>query len=485
MSYTSLTYYVMVIFLLPLYYFVPRKIRWIVLLVGSIFFYTQIITDVKQFYFLVYSVILSYLAGIILQMVRTTDRLITKKFILFAGITLSSLPLILEKIRDISSGVLFGQAFSSLVIPVGLSFYTLQLIAYLVDIYRGVIDAQKNPLKYCLFITFFPQIIQGPIPRYDQLGSFLFNGNEYNFNNIIKGVQLVIWGFFLKYMIADKAAIVVNNVFGNPHVYAGGYIWVGTALYCMQLYSDFMSCTTISKGIAEMFGIKLSDNFNHPFFATSTKDFWRRWHISLSYWLRDYIYIPLGGNKRGRVFKWINLTITYAVSGLWHGGSIKYLIWGLCQVFYQIVGEIRNIIVTDFGLEKYSMKNKWLSTQINRLGTTVLFMLSVIIFRADTLQDGLTLIKNMLTVFNPWIFFDDSLFLLGLDSKEYLILILSIMILLLVSIKQESGMKLRDRFMEQNIVIRWVVYLLAIWTIWIFGSYGFGFNSNDFLYGGF
>lgn len=485
MNYTSWTYYAMVILLLPVYYLMPRKIRWTVLLAGSVFFYTQIMTDPAQLYVLLCSVVLSYLAGIILQRLRTSGRPVVKKIVLFAGITLSSLPLLLEKIRDLSSGALLTHSINTLIIPVGLSFYTLQLIAYLVDIYKGKIDAQVNPLKYCLFITFFPQIIQGPIPRYEQLGRYLFNGNEYDSDNVIKGIQLVIWGFFLKYMIADKAAIVVNNVFADSRVYAGGYIWVATALYCMQLYADFMSCTTISKGIAEMFGIYLPDNFNRPFFATSVKDFWRRWHMSLSYWLRDYIYIPLGGNKRGRLFKWINLTVTYAISGLWHGGSIKYLIWGLCQVFYQIAGETRYILVTRFGLEKYRLKNKWLATQLNRLGTIVLFMLSVIIFRADTLADGLILIKNMLSTFNPWIFFDDSLFLLGLDIKEFTILILSLLVLLFVSIKQEAGVKLRERFMEQNIIIRWAVYLLTIWTIWIFGSYGFGFNSNDFLYGGF
>ncbi len=485
MSYTSWTYYAMVIILVPLYYLVPRKVRWIVLLTGSIYFYTQLISDPNQFYVLLCSVILSYLTGILLMRLRTTDRVTLKKIVLFTGIAISASPLLLEKIRDLFSGTLFNGSGFSLIIPVGLSFYTLQLIAYLVDIYREQTDAQLNPLKYCLFITFFPQIIQGPIPRYEQLGRDLFNGNEYNSGNIINGLQLIIWGFFLKFMIADKAAVIVDMIFGNPNAYAGAYIWVATALYCMQLYADFMSCTTISQGISQLFGIQLGENFNHPFLAESVKEFWRRWHISLSYWLRDYIYIPLGGNKRGRIFKWINLTITYAVSGLWHGSSIKYLIWGLCQVFYQIMGEITHITVTHFELKKYSLKNRNLAKHLHRLGTTVLFMLSVIIFRADTLHNGLSLIKNMLTVFNPWIFFDDSLFLIGLNRKEFYVLILSILVLFLVSTLQEAGIRIRDRLNEQNILVRWTVYLIAIWTIWIFGSYGYGFNSNDFLYGGF
>ena len=485
MNYTSWKYYCLVFILIPLYYLIPKRFRWFVLLTGSICFYVQIMTDIDQLYILVGSVILSYLAGITMHRLRNTDRIQERRLILFLGIILSAMPLLLEKIRDLSGGVVLNAKDRPLIVPIGLSFYTLQLIAYLADVYKGKTDAELNPLKYFLFITFFPQIIQGPIPRYKQLGEQLFDGNDFDPDNIMKGIQLIVWGFFLKYMIADKAAVVANTVFDYPDAYSGLYIWVGGSLYCMQLYADFLSCTTISQGVSEMFGIRISDNFNRPFLAASVKDFWRRWHMSLSYWLRDYIYIPLGGNKRGPLFKWLNLTITYAVSGLWHGGSIKYLIWGLCQVFYQMVAEIRDNLVSKWKLEKYKMKNTGLSLFLKRIGTFILFLLSVIIFRADTLWDGLLLIKNMLTVFNPWVLFDDSLFLLGLSMKESLVLTVSLIILLYVSLKQEAGVRLRDVFGRQNMAVRWIVYLLAIWSIWIFGSYGFGFDANDFLYGGF
>ena len=299
MSYTSLIYYVMVIVLLIIYYAVPKRFRWLVLLSGSIYFYTQVIQRKGQIALFLLSIIISYLAGLILQKMRSTANAAAKRAVLFAGIFLSALPLILVRTGDFISGSVLHTARVSWIIPVGLSFYTLQLAAYLADIYKGKINAQTNPLKYGLFAAFFPQIIQGPIPRYKQLQKSLFNGNSFDPDNIMRGIQLVIWGFFLKYMIADKAAVIVNSVFDNHHAYAGVYVWVAAILYSIQLYADFLSCTTLSQGVAEMFGIHLVNNFSHPYFSASVKEFWRRWHMSLSFWLRDYVYIPLGGNKKG------------------------------------------------------------------------------------------------------------------------------------------------------------------------------------------
>ena len=241
MSYTSLIYYVMVIVLLIIYYAVPKRFRWLVLLSGSIYFYTQVIQRKGQIALFLLSIIISYLAGLILQKMRSTANAAAKRAVLFAGIFLSALPLILVRTGDFISGSVLHTARVSWIIPVGLSFYTLQLAAYLADIYKGKINAQTNPLKYGLFAAFFPQIIQGPIPRYKQLQKSLFNGNSFDPDNIMRGIQLIIWGFFLKYMIADKAAVIVNSVFDNHHAYAGVYVWVAAILYSIQLYADFLS----------------------------------------------------------------------------------------------------------------------------------------------------------------------------------------------------------------------------------------------------
>ena len=485
MGYTTLVYYAMVIVLLIVYYVVPKRHRWFVLLLGSIYFYTQVISSKKQLAVFLLSIIVSYITGLILQKIGSSASVTTKRVILFVGISLTAFPLILVRIGDSICGSILHVSKVNWIVPVGLSFYTLQLVAYLADIYKGKINAQTDLMKYALFVTFFPQIIQGPIPRYKQLQKSLFDGNSFDPDNIMRGIQLVIWGFFLKYMIADKAAVIVNSVFDNHHAYAGVYVWVAAILYSIQLYADFLSCTTLSQGVAEMFGIHLVNNFSRPYFSASVKEFWRRWHMSLSFWLRDYVYIPLGGNKKGRLFKWINLIITFLVSGLWHGGSWKFLVWGLLHAFYQIIGEVRHGIAVKYDLMYFELKDDRVSAALHKIGTFFLVMMAWIIFRADTLKVSLKMIRSMFTTFNPWVLFDDSLFRLGLNWKECVVLLISIFVLFGVSKVQERGTVIRDWFAGQNTVVRWGIYLAAIWTIWIFGSYGFGFDANDFIYGGF
>ena len=485
MGYTSWIYYAMVIVLLIIYYSFPKHYRWMVLLAGSILFYTQIIHSKKQIAVFLLSIVVSYVTGLLLQRMKQTTHVRIKRVVLSGGILLTAFPLIFEKAGSFIYGSVLHTTKTSWVVPVGLSFYTLQLVAYLVDIYKGEIDAQINPLKYGLFATFFPQIIQGPIPRYKQLQQELLDGNNYTPDNLMRGIQLVIWGFFLKYMIADKAAVIVNPIFDNYHAYSGVYIWVAAILYSIQLYADFLSCTTMSQGVGEMFGIHLVNNFNHPYFSTSIKEFWRRWHMSLSFWLRDYVYIPLGGSKRGKISKRINLIITFSVSGLWHGGSWKFLIWGLLHAFYQIMGEIKHDLSAKYSLNRFKMKSKGLSTALHRIGTFILVMFAWIIFRANSFMTSLEMIRTMFMDFYPWVLFDDSLFNLGLNWKELVVLLISIGILFYISKLQERGTVLRDWFSGQNTAVRWIIYLAAIWTIWIFGSYGYGFNANDFIYGGF
>lgn len=483
MSYTSWIYYAMVLVLLVIYYILPKRNRWISLLVGSVFFCYQLLSNYKQLFIFFYAVFFSFFAGITIEKLRRTKNNTLKKTALIMSVLLTALPLVLEKIGNLLCESALNVNYPTWIIPIGLSFYTLQLIAYIIDIYNGKIEAQHNFFKHLLFVSFFPQIIQGPIPRYEKLNRELFDGNDYDSNNIIAGIQLVIWGFFLKYMIADKAAIIVNTVFDHYHAYSGGYIWFAAILYSIQLYTDFLSCTTISQGVAEMFGIHLENNFLHPYFATSVKDFWRRWHISLSSWLRDYIYIPLGGNRKGNFRKWLYIFITFVISGIWHGGSWKYLVWGMLHAIYQIIGEIKDYTINKKKgvLEKKSS----LSVVFQRIFTFILVMIAWIVFRAENTTAAIEMIYTMLVGCNPWIWFDDAILRLGLNWKECFILFTAIVVLYWVSYYQEKRYKIRQWISNQNIIVRWGIYLIAIWTIWICGSYGYGFDSKDFIYGGF
>jgi hypothetical protein len=229
-------------------------------------------------------------------------------------------------------------------------------------------------------------------------------------------------------------------------------------------------------GLGKMLGFEFVQNFNYPYISKSATEFWRRWHISLSSWLRDYIYIPLGGNRKGKLRKWLNIIITFGISGIWHGSGFKYLVWGLVHAFYQIMGE-----VLPFGKKEDTA----LSKVIKQIVTFILVMLAWIIFRAESLRAAAEMIGTMLILPNPWILFDDSLFCLGLGWKEFVVLISSILVMFTVSLLQEKNVKIREVISRQNIVVRWAVYLLAIWVIWIFGTYGFGFDAKDFIYGGF
>lgn len=485
MSYVTAKYFLMVLLAVIIYYILPLKTRWVVLLIGSGYFFWELTNSIKEPAVFLFSIITSHVAGLLIYKYKKSSPSCISKLLLFIGILASTGPLVFSKFGRLLSNSINRIPAVDWIIPIGLSFYSMMIISYLVDVYNGKYAPQKNIFKFALYLSFFPIIIQGPISRYDQLGDELYEGHRYDYNNILSGLELVLWGFFLKYLIADKSAIIVNAVFDNHQAYSGLYVLVAAILYSIQLYTDFLSCVTISRGVAQLFGITLINNFNHPYFSTSVKDFWRRWHISLSTWLRDYIYIPLGGNRNGKVRKYINLAITFAISGIWHGESYKYLFWGLLHSFYQITGDIiakpKDFLLGKMALPKGSAARKVFESIV----TFILVMIGWIVFRADSLKIGIQMIISMFSCYNPWIFFDDSLYRLGLGQKEFNILLLSILILFIVSFLQEKGIRIRAWINRQNLLIRWGIYLLAIWSIWIFGTYGSGFNAADFIYGGF
>lgn len=469
MTYTTFNFYVFLLITLVAYYIIPKAYRWLAILLANfcfIWFATESLPKMGVF---VGTIIVSYIFGVLIGKKRN-------KFILFGGIIMSTIPLLTTRLLGFFDGRVPESITSKIIIPLGLSFYSMQIIAYLADIYMEKIEPERNLLKYALFISFFPQIIQGPIPRYDLLSGQLTEGNILTEKNIIQGIQLIIWGFFLKFMIADKAGIVVDKIFDDYNSYKGLYIWIAGILYSLQLYTDFLGCVTISQGIARLFGICLTDNFKRPYFSDSIKDFWRRWHISLSSWLKDYIYIPLGGNRKGTNRKYVNLLVTFAVSGLWHGGGFKFIFWGMMHGVYQLVESMVPIFN-----KKYLGAKHLIRVLIN----FYFVMIAWIVFRADTLLAGLKMIYRMFCGFNPWILFDGAIYDLGLVQREWEVLILSLVVLFWVSRKQECGVVLREQFDKHGIVVRWAVYIIAILTVWVFGTYGFGYDATDFIYGGF
>ncbi|MCR5449535.1 MAG: hypothetical protein K6F23_09065 [Solobacterium sp.] len=460
MSYTSPAYFVLAAVLFAFYYVIPKRYRYLDLLAGSAMFYYLVSGgNLLLIGFFLLTVLFAFVMGIMIEQNGKQ-----RTFLHIAGWTVLLAPLLVNRTRDF----LLHGAWNSWILPVGISFYTMQLCAYLSDIAHGKIKAQRSFLRFLLFASFFPQIIQGPIPRYEQLAAQLEEGHDFDERTAEKGFCLILWGAFLKFMIADHAAVVVNAVFDHYAEYTGRYVWLAAVLYSIQLYADFLSCTTISQGVSLLFGIRLSGNFDHPYFSVSIRDFWRRWHISLSSWLRDYVYIPLGGSRKGNIRKYANLCLTFLVSGLWHGGAVQYLAWGLYHAFLQIMG---------------SLVPKGITAKVPRvlqiIKTDLLVMAGWIIFRAQGLRASLTMLKGL---------FQRSYSLnwtmLGTDGYDMTVLLISVIILFAVSFLQGKE-SISDRLLRQNIVIRWTACISLIFVIVIFGAYGSGFNASDFIYGGF
>ncbi len=476
MDFLTLTFAVFFILSVSIYYSIPKKFRWMVLLVSSLVFYLWSVPYLVIY--LLFSAVTTYAYG------RWTDHFEKRSKGLLAVVIIANLLVLLfVKFYPLCQEKLHFPAVQILV-PMGISFYTLQVIAYCVDIYKGKIKAQENFLKYLLFVSFFPQILQGPIPRYEQMQDQLYEGHTFEYQTFRYGFQMILWGMFLKMVIADRAALFVNTVFPQYHMYEGTMLAVAAVLYSIQLYTDFLGCVCIAMGAAEVYGIHLQSNFARPYRAVSIKDFWRRWHISLSSWLRDYVYIPLGGSRKGKLRRYGNLMLTFLVSGIWHGSGLQYLFWGLMQGGYQIGGELLMPVRSGVKRLLKIQENSWFYVLWQRICTFGLITLSWVVFRADSLRSGLAMIKRIFTDVTPWIFFDGTLYTCGVSAGQFLVLILCILLVMFIEHLQEKG-SVREMIAGQHLLIRWGIYLGAIALIAVFGVYGPGYDATQFLYGQF
>ncbi len=480
MSIISLTFMAFTAVCFLGYFILPLKVRPYWLLLTSLYFYSCF--GWKGFILLGASVLSTFAAAHIITRLQKNG---VKKLVLALTVILNVGLLTAVKYLNYTLS-LFGRVIEipikevSLIVPLGIAFYTMQAVSYLVDVYRGKYPPERNFFKYLCYMTYFPIIMQGPISRYDQLAEQIFTPHRFSFDRMKSGLSLVLWGLFKKMVIADRAALLVNEVFGNYTEYAGLEIIIAALMYTVQIYTDFSGCVDISRGISEVLGIKLIENFKHPYFAVSIKDFWRRWHIALSSWFKDYIYIPLGGSRKGKIRKYLNITVVFFVSGLWHGVGIHYIAWGLLQAFYQIVGELTSGIRNKFydichvDRENFSFKFG------QQLTTFVLVNISWIFFRADGLTAAFRMLRSCFT-YNPWILTDGSFLEMGLDGKDWNVLIASIAVLLIVSLMQER-FSVREKLEKQNFIFRYAIYTAAVIAILVFGMYGPGYNASQFIY---
>ena len=478
-----------------IYFVMPKKIKHLWLLAASYFFY--MCWNAKYALLILSSTVITYVSGLLIEKVKdssyeATRQTVLKKwiaagsFVINLGIlfyfkyinfAFTTLTKVFAKIH-----ILLNIPVFDIILPVGISFYTFQALSYTMDVYRGEIHAEKNFFSYALFVSFFPQLVAGPIERSKNLLKQLASPKKFDFEKARDGLLLIIWGYFLKLVVADRIAIFVNTIYDNFTAYNGWFIVVATMLFAIQVYCDFSGYSTIAKGAAEILGIHLIENFDAPYLSTSVAEFWRRWHISLTSWLKDYLYIPLGGSRKGIILKFINKMIVFLVSGLWHGASFSFVAWGGLNGLYQVIGEIlhpiRDKLISVLHLDRESLGHKL----IHIGGTFVLVDFSWIFFRANSFQESINIIKAMISYKNPWILMDGSLYTCGLDSKNFWLMIISILILLFADVMKKKKIKIRTIIAAQDYWCRYLVMIFAICFILVFGIWGSGYDTAGFIY---
>ncbi len=383
-------------------------------------------------------------------------------------------------------GIFSNKKSFDIILPVGISFYTFQALSYTMDVYRGEIKAEKNFFRYALFVSFFPQLVAGPIERSKNLLTQISNIEKINvweLKRICRGGILILWGLFQKMVIADRSAIVVDQVYDNYWMYGTIELLLATILFAIQIYCDFSSYSFIAMGTAKIMGFVLMDNFNSPYTAQSIHEFWRRWHISLSTWLRDYLYIPLGGSRCSKIKKYRNIMITFLVSGIWHGANWNFIIWGGLHGVYQIIEDISESWEKNM-IQKYHVKFQSFSYKLGKIIVTFCLVdFAWIFFRSTSIKYSFDFIRRMITCWNPWVLFDQSLYNLGIDQKEVQILIIALVILFLVDIIKDKKNLTLDIFLEnQCIWFKWGCIYFLFFFILVYGVYGPSFDANQFIY---
>lgn len=473
-----------------LYFILPKKVRWIWLLASSYYFY--MCWNPVYLILIVISTIITYLCAIFVEKTETNFKkrlIIALSIVLNIGILgyFKYTNFFVDSINSIFSFLNINSIDKfDIVLPVGISFYTFQAIGYTIDVYRNEINAEKNILRYALFVSFFPQLVAGPIERSKNLMIQIRNdahNKVWDYRRITQGLIMMLWGLFMKMVISDRIAVIVDYIFDNYEEYHMTGLFVGAVAFAIQIYTDFNGYSTIAIGAAKVLGFELMENFNTPFFARSIADLWRRWHISMSSWFRDYIYIPLGGNRKGKLKKYRNLMVTFMVSGLWHGANWTFVFWGAINGFYQVIGDLLKPIKNKINGVMHTKTESFGYKLMQALITFGLFAFSFIFFRAETITDGFHYIGRMIKYRDWWALFDGSILTYGLEGLDMQILVISLIILLIVSIvRYKRSLNIAQYLDRQCLVFRWMVLIILIMFILNFGFYGPQFNSAQFIY---
>ncbi|MBP5160215.1 MAG: MBOAT family protein [Lachnospiraceae bacterium] len=527
MSITTLFFFCFVAGVVFIYYVVPKKAQWVILLIASIGYYLT--ADLSYMPFMAGTIVSTYLFGLWLQnlnnrqkgslaaeglekeekkRIKETFKKKKRRVLALAVLVLVGILFVvkytnftLDNIERLSKvfGFEFDKPIFNLVLPLGISFYIFMSISYVVDLYREKVTAERNPFKFALFISFFPHVVQGPIARFGDLEPQLIAPHKFETANIKSGFELMLYGVFKKLVLADRIGIIAAQVLGNWQDYGRYEILLAAILYSVQIYTDFSGCMDIITGIAKMFGIELSKNFDHPYFSKNIPEFWRRWHASLGAWFKDYLFYPISvskfcqfinrkcrkffGANAGRIIS--SLLPIYAVwfaTGIWHGATWQYVLWGFCHGTLVALSLIFTPVFDKLSVKLKINRDCFSFKLFQMIRTFMLCTFVRIIPYMGSTSEAFGVFKQMWTKNNPWVIFSGSIFSnLGVTTYDLVIIARAIAVVWIVSIMQEK-FSVREQFTKQNLVFRWIVIYAAIMIIVIYGIYGAGFTATDFLY---
>ncbi|MCR5686784.1 MAG: MBOAT family protein [Lachnospiraceae bacterium] len=531
MSFISVDFALFVTVALILYYVFPKDYRWVILLIASYVFYGQSGTD--NFIYIAVTTVSAYAAAALIEQmrgraeayIRDAGKSLSKddkkaykqsakkkqKIVLVLALLLNFGILAYVKYANLAIAHInlfrlthFGSTdfipFRSVLLPLGISFYTFQTMGYLIDIYYSKYGRERNFLKFALYVSFFPQIVQGPISRFGQLAPELFSPKDFDFSRIRSGFYRIMWGLFKKLVIADRLAGFVSGTMAQKETYRGFYLILAIFAYSMQIYGDFSGGIDVAAGVAEMFGIKLAENFERPFFSKSISEYWQRWHITLGTWFKDYIFYPLSVNKTvlrigksvrehkmpalgKRIPIYVPMLFVWALTGMWHGSEMRFVVWGLFNYVFIVLGTELAPLSEKICRILY-LKEDDVIMKIYRAGKTFWLMSFLRLFDISAdVGDAFTAFRY---VFSGWGTFDivNIYENLNLPMEDLIVAAIAIIIMFAVDMAARKG-SVRLRIFSLPVPVQWVFLSLLIVAVSVFGYYGPGYDAASFIYGAF
>ncbi len=528
MLFTSYNFVGFLILLVTLYYIIPKKFGWVLLLIGSYVFYFF----AGLFYplFLFFTTLTTYLIARKMDDIKDQQKYYIsfhrdeltrderkeynkqmknkrKRWMILCLLINFGILAVLKytnfAIDNINS--ILGTFHSSkeldaldIILPMGISFYTFQSMAYLIDVYWEKVSAQRNFFKFALFVSFFPQLIQGPISRYNDLSKTLFERHSFAWENIKNGLIRVMWGYFKKLIIADRIIAAVKSLIESPDYYSGVFVLLLIVFYGIELYADFTGGIDITIGIAQMLGIKVTENFERPFFSKNIAEYWRRWHITMGTWFKDYVFYPLsisgwmkkitsfskghfGKGAAKRVPIYIATMITWFATGIWHGANWNFIVWGLMNGMVILISQELNPLYERFSLRFPRLANSR-GFDGFRVIRTFLLMGSLRLF--DCYRDVKTsfvMFFTMFTQFNPFEVTKKELLDLGLSMTDYTIVFGGVLVMFTYSMLSRSG-SVREKLNKKPFILRYAIYISLIYAVLLLGAYSIGYDANQFIY---